>query len=997
VKIIGAFVWTLCLGILQSSFAQTAPWQQRVDTRIAVTLNDEQHQLNGHIEMDYFNNSPDTLPFIYIHLWPNAYKNDRTAFDQQAVEDGLTEHYFSSDADRGYIDSLYFVANEAKCGIVHTTYDDVVKVVLPTPLAPGKSITITSPFRVKIPALFSRLGHDGQSYQISQWYPKPAVYDQYGWHPMPYLNQGEFYSEFGGYDVTITLPQNYVVMATGNLQNESELRWLDGLAAAALPPDTLYKKSTPASATSLKTLRFIEENVHDFAWFADKRWVVRSELFALQNGHSIKSYACFLPENQQYWSDALHTIRTTIAIMSEQVGQYPYKTVKAVDGGLKAGGGMEYPTITVIATHPSSDKISTVLAHEVAHNWFYGILANNERKHAWLDEGINSFYERKITRALKPTLEQPSGKNKMESERLWYSIVAANNDHLPIDTASAIFTNLLYSTEVYTKTGYLLEWLEDYMGAANFQKAMQQYFNTWQFKHPYPQDFERILKQYTDKDISWFFEGLRSSRPIDFKIKSIKQKGNNSSVIVKNKTNFKGPVKIDLNVNQRDSTNQTSIWSEPFTGTTSIDIPTPASAINNACIASVIPDYKTDNNLFKNGSTFHPKIAPFFGYNLDEKSKLWIAPAVGYNAYDGFMAGIILHNLTLPKNKFQYIFAPLYAFGSKQFAGTGTLGYTIFTDKPRIHDITLRLEGKTFSYNKTDINIDKPLYSRFIKIAPEVVINFRKPFPRSSVARSLSLKGYYIKEGLLQYTQGADSLYRPSYAGYSDNYYGRVRYQHQNNRTFNPFSYTFEGQLGKQFAKLSLEAQLKVDYFKKNKALYVRGYVGKFFSFTQNDFESYRYRLATTYTGANDYLYDETYIGRNEQTGWKSQQISMKEGGFKINTLQYTNQIGLSNDWLFALNVKTDLPFGNLPIRIFADLGTFSNAKKLNPSESALLYVAGIEVYLSDYFTINIPLVYSKDYKDYIDGILGKGSFAKTISFSLNLGNIDWLNRLPQL
>jgi hypothetical protein len=177
----------------------------------------------------------------------------------------------------------------------------------------------------------------------------------------------------------------------------------------------------------------------------------------------------------------------------------------------------------------------------------------------------------------------------------------------------------------------------------------------------------------------------------------------------------------------------------------------------------------------------------------------------------------------------------------------------------------------------------------------------------------------------------------------------------------------------------------------------VRGYVGKFFSFTQNDFESYRYRLATTYTGANDYLYDETYIGRNEQTGWKSQQISMKEGGFKINTLQYTNQIGLSNDWLFALNVKTDLPFGNLPIRIFADLGTFSNAKKLNPSESALLYVAGIEVYLSDYFTINIPLVYSKDYKDYIDGILGKGSFAKTISFSLNLGNIDWLNRLPQL
>jgi len=239
-----------------------------------------------------------------------------------------------------------------------------------------------------------------------------------------------------------------------------------------------------------------------------------------------------------------------------------------------------------------------------------------------------------------------------------------------------------------------------------------------------------------------------------------------------------------------------------------------------------------------------------------------------------------------------------------------------------------------------------------------------------------------------------DSLYRPSKAGSVDNYYGRVKYQHQNNRTFNPFSYTAEAQVGEKFAKLSLEGNLKIDYFMENKGLHIRAYAGKFFGFSNNRAETYRYNLANTYSGWNDYLYDETYLGRNEQSGFYAQQMSMKEGGFKVNTMQYATQLGLSDNWLFALNLKTDLPLWNLPIRLFADVATFSNAKETNPSGATILYEAGLEVYISDYLSVYLPLVMSKDLSDYTKSMYPESRFLKTISFSLNIGNINWL-KLP--
>ena len=205
-------------------------FQQYVEYEIDVTLDDQNHTINAYEKLLYKNNSPDKLSFIWFHIWPNAYKNDSTAFAKQA---GPESRFARADSlSRGYIDSLDFSVNGEKIDWeYHPEWIDVVKLNLNAPLNPGESIRIETPFFVKMPKVFSRLGHTGKHYEVTQWFPKPAVYDHKGWHPMPYLNQGEFYSEFGTFDVKITLPNDYRIMATGDLINgEDEYSWLDSLA-----------------------------------------------------------------------------------------------------------------------------------------------------------------------------------------------------------------------------------------------------------------------------------------------------------------------------------------------------------------------------------------------------------------------------------------------------------------------------------------------------------------------------------------------------------------------------------------------------------------------------------------------------------------------------------------------------------------------------------------------------------------------------------------------
>ncbi len=978
-------------------------WQQRVDTRIDVTLDDNSHMLRAYEEITYTNNSPDTLRYIYMHLWPNAYKNDHTPFERQQETNRSRTFYYSKASDKGYIDSLQFTVD----GVAVDNYSsdkapDITRIDLANPLLPGKTIKITTPFKVKLPKVFSRMGHTKQSYYISQWFPKPAVYDQYGWHPISYLDQGEFYSEYGSYKVSITLPANYVVMATGNCADESENKWMDSLAALPLP-DTTDKKSKrskktpkdviPASALEMKTLHFEENNIHDFAWFADKRWIVRKDtVVSPGNNQLVTAWAAFMPSNIKYWQHATGHLKETVKHYGKWVGPYQYKTIKAVSGDLRAGGGMEYPTVTIIDKYQQSG-LRLVVIHEAGHNWFYGMLGSNERDHAWMDEGLNTFYEQKTSKALDTVKKK---KNGLDESLVYFQRAATGGDQA-IEQTSTKFEKLNYGLDVYYKTAYSLGWLEGYMGKEDFEAGMHDYFDTWHFHHPYPEDFKKCMQRHTSKSIDWFFDPmLTSDKKVDFKITGAKVKDGHTEVTVKNKTGLNTPVQVSIY--EKDSVIE-SAWSQPFEGTTTLTLAN--TDWRRLKIGDKIPDAKTTNDLYRRSSPFHTfglKIKPFVGLNRENKDQLFVSPSAGYNQYDGWMAGGLLHNLTLPENRFRFVVAPMYGFQTQKFVGAGSVGY-VWYGKGLFQEVSLQTDAKTFHYNEMYRTADSThLFARYTKIAPSITFTFNEHDMLSPVTNTLTLKGYYIDEEYFDTSTFAAS-YVPSFVpGYPiirtrHKNYGTVTFSHSNGRLYNPFGYSIGGQLGDDFAKINVHAFIRIDYNKAGKYLWVSGYFGKFFTINNTSEVISRYSLTANYSAANDYLYDGTYIGRNAQQSVAAQQIGTGEGFFKVPT---HGMVARSSNWMGAVNMRSSLPFLNLPIYVFLDAGLIPNANPTfkNSRATTLLYDAGLALDIRVFGiggTIYVPIIMSSDFDNYLTNTYGhKNVFARSISFNISLWN-NWL------
>lgn len=555
--------------VCANMFAQQTYFQQEVNYKIDVKLNDTDHSLRAFEELQYINNASNSISYIYFHLWPNAYKNHQTALAKQLLKLKRTEFYFSKKEERGFIDSLDFKVDGKP---VKMEYDpenpDICKIILNEPLRSLDTIEISTPFYVKIPdAKFSRLGHSDQAYYITQWYPKPAVYDAEGWHQMPYLDQGEFFSEFGSFEVAITLPKNYVLSATGdreddleeeNFLNENVINTLRAMETGKYNSNDM---SFPPSSKEWKTVKFHQYRVHDFAWFADKRYNVLHDQIQLPNtNRTIDTWVYFTNKQFHYWKDAIDYVNESTTFYSYLVGDYPYNNVSAVDGVIMAGGGMEYPNITVIGSVNSAIELDITIAHEVGHNWFYGILGSNERDFPALDEGINSFYEMSYIRAKYPTRKIGEvigidsarkflGINKIpywREKELAYLFAAKANVDQPIETHSQDLSNFNYGAIIYCKTAVVFDYLRDYMGDEAFNKGMQFYYENYKFKHPQMKDLVNTLQYFSGNDLNWFTQYmLTGNAKIDYKIKRVKRNKDNSYILkVKNKTGTTVPLNV---------------------------------------------------------------------------------------------------------------------------------------------------------------------------------------------------------------------------------------------------------------------------------------------------------------------------------------------------------------------------------------------------------------------------------------------------------------------
>ena len=522
--------------------------------RIEVVLDTAGHTLSGSERLVYRNNSPDTLKEIWFHLYPNAYRDRNSVWAKELEKMKNFEFSWSGKKDRGYVDVRSFTIDGRAAR--YEVNDTRMKAVIDKSLLPGDSLVADFDFFVKVPRFFSsgRLGHKGRHYEIVQWYPKVCVYDQSGWHPDYYHAVGEFYGEFGSFDVEITLPQECVVGATGTLIEPGEE--LDRLARYAITGPALDSlkqgdrvvRTFPESG-GLKTVRFIADDVHDFAWVADRKYqLIRDTI-----GNVSINVLYF--KNDREWRYAADYARDAVRHYTKWYGPYPYENLTVVRG--LSSAGMEYPNLVIIPNRGSAltRGLEQVIMHEVGHQWFYGVLGSNEMDEAWLDEGINTFsevryFEEKYGRwnnYFKSRFLPPFDQRTFH--QMLYYLTASNFDERPVLTKACEFADeprpISYATAAYSKPGLVVDMLRHRLGEETFDRAMQRYYAEYKFRHPSTADFIDVLQNESGQELTLFFDAwLKSTDYCDYAIKRVRRVGNQTLVTVERKGKIVMPVEV---------------------------------------------------------------------------------------------------------------------------------------------------------------------------------------------------------------------------------------------------------------------------------------------------------------------------------------------------------------------------------------------------------------------------------------------------------------------
>ncbi|MCE5332214.1 MAG: M1 family metallopeptidase [Bacteroidales bacterium] len=970
-------VCLMVVGMFPKAFSQQY-FQQKVNYTIDVSLNDKKHELTAFEKVEYINHSPDTLQFLYFHLWPNAYSNNKTELAKQLFMQKGKEKLFNDPELMGYIDSLDFKVNNLPVlWNLLPNQPDICKIILNTALLPGETIVVSTPFHVKIPkGVTSRLGHIDESYQISQWYPKPAVYDKTGWHQMPYLDQGEFYSEFGSFDVNITLPENYVVGATGNLQNIHEAEMLDTLAT-----DTTWKsismlgkvKHIPSSVQT-KTLRYTGTNIHDFAWFADKQFkVMKGKVILPESGREVTIWVMFTNRQSRLWKNSLEYANQAILGFSNLIGDYPYSSFTVIQSALSAGLGMEYPGLTVIGHTKNAYSLDKVIAHEACHNWFYAALGSNERRFPFMDEGITNSYEVRYLAERYPEKKlweiffkkQKQAKffhvDKIPAQRMMeleWLLSARSNTEQPVNMASTDYNVMNYNLIVYNKAAIGFNYLRAYLGDSLFDSIIHDYYRQWKFRHPQPDDLRRVFESHTDKDVSWFFDDLMgTTKRLDYKMVRYQ----NRQLLIRNAGELTSPVLIA-------GLNNDSVcfekWVDGFAGQKWIAIPPGNFTGFKIDPKHVMPElYRLNNNIRASG--IFPKVDPvqpqfLFSIEDPEKHSFMYIPAVNWNHENGFMVGVALHNGFVTPKPFEYFIMPFYTFNNSMLAGFGRISYNIIPYNNFIRLATITLQGTQFG---------APGNQSYRKLMAGLDINFRANKVTNPIRQKIY--GRYIL---------ASDLYQIENIEHANmNPYMQLGYNLQKASLVNPYNLLVSVESGETFQKAAVDFNYKFSYTGKNNGLEIRLFAATMLNNTStNNF----YALAPGgRSGREQYLYEGIYPDRFGvfPTSFWSRQMTVSEGSL---VSPVNDKLGYSN-WLISLSLSSNLPgkAGRTGIKPFINLLLNDHGLGVN-NNSPFFGEAGLKVGFWNIFEIYFPLLVTGNIQSITGSIKNRVRIVFNLDFS---------------
>jgi hypothetical protein len=485
-----------------------AYWQNRADYAIEAVLDTAKNEVRGTGRLTYQNNSPDELRFLWLQLDQNMFEqnsiNARTA--PPPLIFGGTPFDM---ANHGFVGGLSLTRLEANGKpLPHYIWDTMMRVDLPEPLPPGGAVTLDLAWSFPVPRYGAgRMGRDGSLYEIAQWYPRMAVYDDvHGWNTLPYIGAGEFYLEYGDFDVRLTVPSGFIVAATGTLENPDDVLTAgqrDRLARARADTQPVQiitageagnAALTRPAAGGMLTWHFRASSVRDVAWAAapNLRWDAVS-----WQGILVQTY--YRPTALLWAAEGIVMAKHAIRYNSELWAKYPYPQASTVEGPID---GMEYPMLTFVPAEKSREGLYWVLMHEFGHEWFPMMVGSDERRYPWMDEGFNTFID--LYNAADYFTGTAYGDSVADMPLHAWAANAVPGDEQPLITAPVEVRDLYWTA--YQKPALMMRLLrEEVLGRDAFDPAFRQYVRRWTFKHPQPADFFRTIENVSGRNLDWFW------------------------------------------------------------------------------------------------------------------------------------------------------------------------------------------------------------------------------------------------------------------------------------------------------------------------------------------------------------------------------------------------------------------------------------------------------------------------------------------------------------
>jgi hypothetical protein len=532
----------LCVSTCLSFYGQQNYnyWQQHVDYTMDIDVDVTKFQYKGTQKLVYTNNSPDDLSHVYYHLYFNAFQpNSQMDVRSRNIQDpdGRVTNRISKlkPEEIGYI-NIGSLKQDGK-NVQYKVVGTILEVTLSTPIKSGKSSTFDMTYDAQVPKQIRRSGQtnkEGVVLSMAQWYPKMAEYDFEGWHTPPYIAR-EFHGVWGDFDVTIHIDKNYTIGGTGYLQNPQEI---------GHGYEDKSKKSKKSKSEKL-SWHFKAPNVHDFMWAADPDY--NHDILKTADGIDLHFfYKKNLEEKYlKNWKDLQPKTAQLMSFFSKNVGQYPYKQYSVIQGG---DGGMEYAMSTLITGKRGFGSLLGVTSHEMAHTWFQFLLASNESKHPWMDEGFTSYISNiAMNKILDRKIENPH----LGAYNRYYKMISYRKEESLTTHADRYHLNSSYSTASYSMGSMFLSQLEYVIGKENVEKGLKKYFNDFSFKHPTPNDIKRSMEKVSGIHLDWYLnEWTQTTHTIDYSVRGFR----NKTIILQR--HGKMPMPIDVRVTYKDGSSE---------------------------------------------------------------------------------------------------------------------------------------------------------------------------------------------------------------------------------------------------------------------------------------------------------------------------------------------------------------------------------------------------------------------------------------------------------